>query len=122
MASFTTENTVFDNLVAGLFPAIVGTETLLSGENVLRGALLGRVTASGKLKLSLSAASDGSQTPVYIAFNATDATAGDMPIVVYKTGEFNQGALTYGTGHTAASVAFGLESRSIYLRPVQPSA
>jgi hypothetical protein len=122
MASFDTANTIFDNLVAGLFPTIVESETLLSGENVVRGALLGRVTVGGKLKFSLSAASDGSQVPVYIAFNATDATTGDKPIVVYKTGEFNQDALTYGTGHTAASVKFGLESRSIYLRPVQPSA
>lgn len=70
---------------------------------------------SGKLKLSLAAATDGSQTPISILAEDTDATAADVECVEYLTGDFNQDALTYGTGHTAASVADGLRDRSIFL-------
>lgn len=70
---------------------------------------------SGKAKLSLSAGTDGSQTPDCILAEDVDATAADKDAVVYITGDFNQDAITYGTGHTAASVKAGLHDKSIFL-------
>ena len=105
-----------DNLLAGDFPIVTESITLVSGENRTRGALLGKVTASGKYKLSLSAAVDGSQTPVAILGRDTDASAADVVTVGYFSGEFNQNELTYGTGHTAATVKANLQARSIFLK------
>ena len=93
--------------------------TLLSGQNLARGAVLGSITANSKVLLSLSAAADGSQTPNYILAEACNATAGDTECLVYETGEFNGAALTLGTAHTLASIEQGLRSKGIYFQTIQ---
>ena len=62
---FRTEGTYApDKLIAGNAHLLVGRKvTIISGQNLVRGAVLGKITASGKYNLSLSAAADGSQTP-----------------------------------------------------------
>lgn len=73
------------------------------------------VTASnGEYRLSLSAANDGSQTPVAILVHDTDATSGDTETLIYERGDFNQSAVTFGTGHTAESVRAGLRALGIF--------
>jgi len=114
--SVTTETFNPDGLLAGDFPVISEGATLLSGESVVRGALLGKVTASGKLVLSLSASADGSETPYAIAAATVDASAADAAIPVYLSGEFDSSKVTFGTGHTAASVKDGLRAVGIYLK------
>lgn len=117
-ASFSTEGTsVVDNLHAGDFP-IRGKKVTLVAGTYKRGHLLGRITASGKYNVSLSAASDGSQTPNAVC--AEDLVlAADGDAVIYISGDFNQNAMTFGTGHTADSVREGLRDLNIYLhKPV----
>jgi hypothetical protein len=104
-----------DNLHAGDYPIHGLKVTLVTGQNLTRGALLGVITASGKFTLSASAAADGSQTPNAILAEDVDASAGDKDAMVYISGDFNQDALTYGAGHTAASVREGLRNLNIYL-------
>ena len=86
-----TESYAYDNLFAGsnIRPVSEG-GTLISGQNLTRGAVLGKITASGKYTLSLSASGDGSQTPTAILAKDTDATSGDVETTVYLTGEYNQ--------------------------------
>jgi hypothetical protein len=48
-----------------------------------------------------------------------DASAEDKQAVVYFSGEFNENALTLGTGHTVESIRAGLRSKSIFLRSNQ---
>lgn len=105
-----------DRLIAGSFPIVTEAITLITGQNLSRGALLGKITASGKYTLSLSAAVDGSQTPVAILAKDTDATAADVETVAYLSGEFNDNAVTFGTAHTAASTKDGLRDLGIYLK------
>lgn len=105
-----------DNLIAGDAVNMVTESIVLDTGNLTRGALLGRITASGKYVLSLSAAEDGSQTPVAILAEDTDATSADKTTVAYLTGEFNTAAMTFGTGHTAASVKAGLRDLGIFLK------
>ncbi len=105
-----------DSLIAGNFPVVSEAITLITGQNLTRGALLGKITASGKYNLSLSAAVDGSETPVAILAKDTDATAADVETVAYEAGEFNDNAITFGTAHTAASVKAGLRDLNIYLK------
>lgn len=105
-----------DNLIAGTAVNAVTESIVLDTGNLTRGALLGRITASGKYVLSLAAAEDGSQTPVAILAEDTDATSADKTTVAYLTGEFNTAAMTFGTGHTAASVKAGLRDLGIFLK------
>lgn len=94
--------------------------TLVSGQNVVRGAVLGVITTGGKLALSLSGASDGSQTPFGIAADDVNASGGDKEILVYVNGTFNEHALTLGTAHTLASIREGLRGKGIILEtPIQ---
>lgn len=114
-AKFATEGTyVPDGLINGnahlLIPRKV---TILSGQNIARGAVLGKITASGKYILSLSGASDGSQTPDLILAESVDATGGDKEAIAYARGDFNAGALTLGASHTVASITEGLRAKGI---------
>ena len=115
-ASFASEGTYTpDSLHAGDFPIRTEKVTVITGENLVRGALLGKITASGKVNLSLLAAADGSQTPYAILAEDVDATAEDKEAVAYIAGDFNADAITFGTGHTAANTKDGLRDKNIYL-------
>ena len=67
-----------DSLVAGETQLVSETGTLLAGQVLPRAARLGKITATGKLTLSASAATDGSHNPYGILYDAYDATAGDL--------------------------------------------
>ena len=105
------------NLIAGETSLVSDSITLASGENIKRGAVLGKVTTGGKFKVSLSAASDGSENPVAIAIEDVDATGADVTNVgVYIKGEFNARALIFGTGHTVDSAKDKLRAVGIYVK------
>lgn len=104
-----------DLLIAGDHPTRTIGVTVVTGQNLKRGALLGKITASGKVNLSLSAADDGSQTPYAILGEDIDATSADKVSFAYVCGDFNENKVTFGTGHTANSVRDGLIAKSIYL-------
>ncbi|MDH5258262.1 MAG: head decoration protein [Gammaproteobacteria bacterium] len=107
-----------DSLIAGDLKRVTDEIVILSGQVLVRGAVIGKVTASKKFILSLSGAADGSQTPVAVMAEAVDATAGDKRGPAYRTGEFNEAALTLGTGHTIASVKPLLRDAGIHLKKV----
>jgi len=100
----TLETNSYDNLIAGSFPISTDRETLVSGQDLERGALLGKITSSGadqgKLKQCDSSATDGSQTPYAILMEDSDASTGDLVVDVYKTGTFNGEAIGLATGDT----------------------
>jgi len=121
LASFSSETQQPDKLIAGPLPLSAAKAILITGQNVARGAVLGKITASGKYNLSLSAAVDGSQVPDAIAAQAVDATAADAEILVYTRGYFNQAALTLVAAHTVASIREGLRDKNITLVKVQES-
>ena len=56
--------------------------TLLSGQNLASGAVLGKITVGGKYKEFDPAASDGSETAAAILFGEIDASAGDKDAVI----------------------------------------
>lgn len=104
-----------DNLIAGEFPRVARKITVATGANLVAGAVLGKITASGKYILSASAAVDGSQTPDTILAEDAAAASADVEAIAYFSGEFNELALTYGAGHTASSVRDTLRDKSILL-------
>ena len=115
-ASFSQETLAHDKLIAGSTVHLHTRKiTLISGQNLTRGAVLGKITASGKYNLSLSAAGDGSQTPDAILAQDCDASGGDKEALAYFRGDFAESALTIGTAHTADSIREGLRDKGIIL-------
>jgi hypothetical protein len=82
------------------------------------GTVLGKVTATGKYKVALSAAGDGSQTPaaIYLAdaqglsHDLVLAAATDTKVIVLARGPaiVSDIGLTLGTGITSATAKAGL--------------
>jgi len=105
-----------DQLMAGDFPVIKEAVVIATGQVLLRGAVLGKITTGGEYLLSASAAVDGSQTPVVILDEAVDTTAGALPAPVLLTGEVSGAELTLGTGHTLAGVKAALRPLSLFVR------
>jgi hypothetical protein len=108
----------YDDLIAGYEPDLVtDTATLLSGQNLKRGTLLGKITSGGKLKISAVGAGDGSENPYAILAEDTDASSGDQDnTLIYIGGAFNINKMTFGTDHTAASVKDALRDLGIVLK------
>ncbi len=73
MAEYTETAYTPDGLVIAGVPPVARSVTILSGQNLVRGALIGMVTASSKYVLSLSGAADGSQVPDLILAEDCDA-------------------------------------------------
>jgi len=119
-ASFKTEGVYTpDALIAGNAHLLVAKSvTIVSGQNLPRGAVLGKITTSGKYTLSASGANDGSQTPDLILAEAADASGGDKTALAYSRGDFAASALTLGTGHTAASITEALRAKGIAVLPI----
>ena len=81
-----TENFTPDRLFAGDYDVVTSQGTLVTGQNLKRGALLGLVTATGKYSQCNSANVDGTQTPVAILAVDCDATLADKTIPIYLSG------------------------------------
>ncbi|MGA0543211.1 head decoration protein [Neotabrizicola sp. VNH66] len=60
--------------------------TLLAGSAYPVGAVLGRITASGKYKLATSGGTDGAQTASAVLLYAVDATLADAVGIVVARG------------------------------------
>lgn len=110
-----------DNLVASDLDIVTGRETLISGQNLKRGAVLGKITASAKLTQFDSSAGDGSEVPNSILTEDLDASGGDKTATVYKHGEFNENKLRLLTGDDplADAVKEQLRSVGIFIKTMQ---
>ena len=91
-----TETYTPDNLMDPTFPHISGQVTILTGNNLTRGTVLGTVTASGKCVAVDNSKSDGSQTAYAVLADDVDATDGDATGPVFLMGHFNENKLTFG--------------------------
>jgi hypothetical protein len=60
--------------------------TLLLGTNYKAGAVLGKITATGKFKLAVVGAVDGSAVAVAVLLNPADATAADATGIILARG------------------------------------
>ncbi len=67
---------------------------LAQGTDMVAGTVLGKITASGKLKPYAAANVDGSQTAVGILKSGVPASSGDSIADVYIAGIFKESLLT----------------------------
>lgn len=85
--------------------------TVLSGEVLVAGAVLGLVTASGKYVEHNPAGVDGSENAIAILFEGVDATAGDASgVAIARMAEINGDEITWKTGIIAGDVTDGITS------------
>jgi len=112
-----------DELIVGAYPVMTSGAVIGTAADLTRGAVLGRVTASGKYILSLAAANDGSQIPAAILLTDAAAASADAEGLILLSGEVDAARLSFGTGHTAATVeaAFRAAGRPLFLRNVNPA-
>jgi hypothetical protein len=83
--------------------------TIASGQDLVAGRVLGRITATGKYIGFDEDAVDGSQTPRGVLWAAVDATDGDAAGVIHNLNcEVLTTALTWDAGTTAGEQATAL--------------
>jgi hypothetical protein len=76
--------------------------TLISGQNLLSGTVLGKITASGKYTRHNTGAADGSQTAAAILRSDCDASTADTAcVIVARLAEVADARLIYMAGITA---------------------
>ena len=115
------ETFVPDNLQVGNFPVQTDKQILFSGQNVARGEALGKITASGKLKILQSGSGDGSQNAYVIATEDVDASGGDEFITVFLSGGFNRDKVKFDGADTFNTFKDQFRDLGIYLEPAQAS-
>jgi Bacteriophage lambda head decoration protein D len=113
--SVTAYRYVSDQLIAGQYPIVTDTCTLQSGK-LPRGAVLGQITVSSNVILSVRTAGDGSQTPCFILADDADATGGPVSVGVYLSGEFTASSLILDASWTVAQVKAALRPQNIYVK------
>lgn len=94
-------------IIAGGFskPTRIEVVTILSGQNLPAGRLIGKITTGGKFKSSLAASSDGSQLyeKTAVLLEACDASGGDKSARALITGEANLSKVSFDTGQSYAA-------------------
>ena len=83
---------------------------------LLRGTVLGMITASSIYGISLSAVIDGSEVARAILAKDSDPSGGDVVALIYDEGEFNEDSLTIGTAHTVATIREDLRAVGVHLK------
>lgn len=79
------------------------TITVASGQTLVAGAVLGKVTATGEYKAYDNATNTGIETAVAVLWDAVDASAAStVGVAIVRQAEVNQSELTFATTQTAA--------------------
>ena len=109
-----------DESHAASTPVTIASGTNAPGTVLLRGTVLGQITASGKYVVSASAASDGSQIAHAVLAADCDSSQGDVVAPAYFSGVFADFACTFGVGQTQATceAQFRAANSGIYIRTV----
>ena len=91
-------------------PVLIPGQTIAAGADLVAGTILGRITASGKLKAAVAGSADGSQAPVAVLMEDAAAASADAKAVVGFAGVYVEASMT---GLTAA-YKLALEAKGIY--------
>lgn len=76
--------------------------TVLLGQNLVAGAVIAKVTASGKWMVLTPGAADGSQNAAGILYGAVNASAADAKgVVIARDAEVNAGEIAWPAGISA---------------------
>lgn len=104
-----------DQLIAGTLQLVTDTG-IITGGTYKRGTVLGVVTASGKYKLSVKTATDGSEKPAAILVDDVDASTTDQNGGLYLMGEFNQNRIIFDNSWAVPALKIALRPLAIFLK------
>lgn len=96
--------------------------TIASGENLVAGTVLGKVTSSGEYKLHNAGAGTGEQDAVALLFDNVDASGGAVEAtIIARLAEVSLAALTFKSGisagdKTTAIAKLAADGRNIIVR------
>ena len=80
--------------------------TIVSGQDLAAGTVVGKITASGKYAVYDNGAADGTQTAAGVLFDAVDASGGDAAGVITARGAVvNADLLTSNDANGTADLA-----------------
>lgn len=80
--------------------------TVVSGQNLKAGAVVGKITASGKYAKYDNAASNGVQAAAGILLDDVDASSADQSgVIIARDAEVNSNELVYDSGQDATAKA-----------------
>lgn len=83
--------------------------TILSGEDLAAGSVVGKVTASSKYVLSDADAVDGSEAAAGVLLNAVDASGGDaLGTLIMRDAEIDTDKLTWHANNDAGEITTAL--------------
>jgi len=110
----TTETTLDMKAYIGsdTYGPVLLTKTIGTGADLVKGTILGRVTADGKLKEYDSGNSDGTENPVAVLMEDAAAASADVEATVGFAGVYIEDNMT---GLDAAAKT-ALEARGIYFK------
>lgn len=89
--------------------------TLSSGQNLERGTVIGRVSASGELVESQQDATNGSQVPVGVLNHDADASGGAINVVFAKGGDLDKTQVKFHTSWSATEQLAAFDGTPISL-------
>jgi hypothetical protein len=92
--------------------------TLTSGQNLVAGTVLGRITATGAFSQATLAGVDGTAKWVGVLVHDIDATSAAKPCSVYIGGCFNTDWLTWPASITAAQKLGAFDGAKLAHRPL----
>ncbi len=92
------------------FGPVLLPKTIGAAADLTKGTILGRITASGKMKAYASGSADGSQNPVAVLLEDAAAASADVEAVCGFAGVYVEASMT---GLDAAAKT-ALEARGIY--------
>jgi len=104
-----------DNLILGDLPTVSYDQTIITGQDVSRGCVMGKITASGKLTACDHTAVDGSATPYGVMVEDCDASLADKECGVYVFGHFESGELTFGGSSTISDLIDAMRLVGLYV-------
>jgi hypothetical protein len=107
-----------DKLLASDYPAVTDIRTVLTGQTLTRGTVLAEdsVNSNKLVPVDSGSATASINDPVCILAEDTDASSADANAVVFLSGAFNEGALTFGGTDTADTHRKALRDLNIYLK------
>jgi len=116
LAGFSGDSLTRKQLLAGEGNYLAKVVTLLNGQNVVRGTVLGQITSGGKYKLSAVGAGDGSEPPAVIVVHDAFADGADAEcLVYYADGVFNWEFMIVGASHTLDTVRAALLPHAMHV-------
>lgn len=109
LQSSSTEGTSTNEVLLSYDNISKDTVTLISGQNLTAGTVLGVITASGKYTLHNNAASDGSEAAAAVLLANSDASGGDLSVVaITRLAEVKEDLLVWKSGISGANKTAGL--------------